>query len=282
MGLPGRRSILLLVSGLSCACVTGEVAAHHYFQRLLTEAERETVRAADTAMRITAQVADSAAHELERQRKHMLDAVEKQLHSVVDNPAWALEKTKQAMLDAERTNAVAVELLSLPALRRRISSAFGWNRARRLIRHGKVEDLSGTWSLEERHDMDQFLRQLGFSSLQRIAVLKAGQVQVIRRHDDHLHIVTRDMRGTSELVLPLNGPAVPGEGDGGAPISRRAFAEGNDLIITESVANEQEPLSVCRRSLREDGKMCVDVKKRTRDGHIASMRIVYTPVSSGE
>ena len=129
--------------------------------------------------------------------------------------------------------------------------------------------------------MDHFLKSMGFSALQRLAVLKAGQVQVIRRHDDHLHIVTRDMRGTSELVLPLNGPPVPGDGDGGTRVSRRAFAEGSDLVITETVANEAEPLSVCRRSLRDDGRMCVDVKKRTSDGRIASMRIVYTPISGG-
>ena len=112
--------------------------------------------------------------------------------------------------------------------------------------------------------MDKFLRSMGFSSLQRLAVLKAGQVQVIRRQDDHLHIITRDMRGTSELVLLLNGPSVRGEGDGGKSVSRRAFADGNDLVITETVANEREPLSVCRRSLRDDGKLCVDIKKKRR------------------
>ena len=252
-----------------------KLAPHHAFARLLTEAERETLRAADTAMRVLSHGAEETVHELEKHRKFMLSALEQQLHGIIDNPGWALEKARQAINEADQ------QRLSLPIIApmyRRLTSVVGWSRARRLIRHGKVEDLSGTWSLEERHDMDKFLRSMGFSSLQRLAVLKAGQVQVIRRQDDHLHIITRDMRGTSELVLPLNGPSVRGEGDGGKSVSRRAFADGNDLVITETVANEREPLSVCRRSLRDDGKLCVDIKKKTADGQIASMRIVYTPI----
>ena len=51
--------------------------------------------------------------------------------------------------------------------------------------------------------MDSFLRSMGFSALQRAAVMRAGQVQVIRRRGSDLHIISHDIRGSSELVLPL-------------------------------------------------------------------------------
>ena len=136
--------------------------------------------------------------------------------------------------------------------------------------------MQGSWSLEERHDMDAFLKSFGFNPVQRLAVVKAGQVQIIHRKGHNLHIVTRDIRGTSELVLPLGGPAVIGEGDGDMRVSRRAYEDGADLVITESEEpRSREPLSVCRRSIREDGRMCVDVRKRTPAGDVATMRIVF-------
>ena len=38
------------------------------------------------------------------------------------------------------------------------------------------------------------------------------------------------------------------------------------LVITETVSATGETLSVCRRSLQPDGRMCVDVRKRSRCG----------------
>lgn len=129
--------------------------------------------------------------------------------------------------------------------------------------------------------MDEFLRSLGFNVVQRTAVLKAGQVQIIQRQGEHLHIVTRDIRGTSELVLPLNGRSVEGEGDGDTLVARRAYVDkGSDLVITETRAGDAQPLSVCRRSLREDGRMTVDVRKRTQSGEVAHMRIVFSPAET--
>jgi len=126
--------------------------------------------------------------------------------------------------------------------------------------------------------MDTFLRSMGFNAVQRAAVMKAGQVQVLTCDSRTLRIVSRDVRGTSELVLPIGGAAVQSaDGDGDQPIVRRAFAEGNDLVITETAVGERQPLSECRRRLRDDGRMCVDVRKRTKcsDGFV-SMRIIFT------
>jgi hypothetical protein len=47
-----------------------------------------------------------------------------------------------------------------------------------------VQDLSGTWKMQERHDMVEFLTSMGLNALQRAAVLRAGQVQVLRRVGD--------------------------------------------------------------------------------------------------
>ena len=152
------------------------------------------------------------------------------------------------------------------------------------MRNNNVEDMTGEWSLAEKHGMDTFLKELGFNLVQRTAVLSAGQVQVITRRAGSLHIVTRDIRGTSELVLPLDGPSVTGEGDGNLPVARRAFVDrGGEIVITETLADappNSEPLSVCRRSLQEDGRLCVDVQKRTKGGQMAQMRIVFSPVGS--
>ena len=115
--------------------------------------------------------------------------------------------------------------------------------------------------------------------MQRAAVLKAGQVQVIQRRGEYLHIVTRDIRGTSELVLPLDGRLVTGEGDEEAAVGRRAYVErGSDIVITETAVGDGTPLSVCRRSLQDDGRMCVDVRKRTKTGETAHMRIIMSSV----
>ena len=126
--------------------------------------------------------------------------------------------------------------------------------------------------------MESFLRSMGFNAVQRAAAMRAGQVQVIRRRGSDLHITTCDVRGSFELVLPLDARPVEGEGDDPAkPLTRKAFVDGKgDLVITETESGTREPLSVCRRSLREDGRMCVDVRKRFANGDVASMRVVYS------
>jgi hypothetical protein len=133
--------------------------------------------------------------------------------------------------------------------------------------------------------MERFLERLGFNALQRAAVLRAGQVQVIAKKGDMLHIVTKDVRGSSELVLPIDGGPVPGQGDNNLPVNYRAFREGGALVITETAANgpgaEREPLSVCRRTLQADGRMCIDVCKRTPQGDMVSMRVVFTHADDG-
>lgn len=83
---------------------------------------------------------------------------------------------------------------------RPIRRALAWRRASNLVQSDDVADLSGTWRLEERIRMDDFLKEMGFSALQRAVVLKAGQVQVIAMRGAELKVLTRDVRGTSELV----------------------------------------------------------------------------------
>lgn len=90
---------------------------------------------------------------------------------------------------------------------RPIRRALAWRRASNLVQSDDVADLSGTWRLEERIRMDDFLKEMGFSALQRAVVLKAGQVQVIAMRGAELKVLTRDVRGTSELVsAPLPPP----------------------------------------------------------------------------
>jgi len=56
-------------------------------------------------------------------------------------------------------------------------------------------------------------------------------------------------------------------------------------VITETAANkganaEREPLSICRRTLRADGQMCIDVCKKSPQGDMVSMRIVFKQVGN--
>ena len=181
--------------------------------------------------------------------------------------------------------AARVQLLEKPLLQRLrgfdswVQSRNAWRRVQSLM--GETEDFSGSWRMEERHDMERFLERLGFNPLQRAAVLRAGQVQVIAKKAGRLHIVTRDIRGSSELVLPLDGGAVAGEGDNKRPVRYRAFREGGALVVKETAAGTggaegEVELSICRRTLSADGRMCIDVRKRTPQGDMVSMRVVFT------
>lgn len=194
-----------------------------------------------------------------------------------ENPAWVLEQAQKALLDLEKRKSGRLRVTLLPDLHRRLSSVLELQKANHLMQRRRVSDLSGSWTIEERHNMNTFLKDMGFNAMQRAAAIKAGQVQVIRRQGENLHIVTRDLRGTYELVLPLNGRPVD-ERTGDECVTRRAWSERGEIVITETLHPSTEPFTVCRRSLDQNGRMHVDVAKRTKGGEVAKMRIVYTPL----
>lgn len=115
------------------------------------------------------------------------------------------------------------------------------------------------------------LAALGFASWQRALIARAGQSTTLEHgvdeHGDTLRIVTQDLRGTSQLELPLSGGDVSAnDGDGGARVCRSATIERGakpSVVVTERFPHEREPYSICRRTLQADGRMCIDVTKRT-------------------
>jgi len=115
----------------------------------------------------------------------------------------------------------------------------------------------------------EFLRGLGFGSIQRSLIAKAGQETEILQSEagDAVTIVTSDLRGSTSLELPVNGPSIAADdGDGGARVLRAAKVERGAVVVTETLQGEREPLSVCKRKLGPDGRMVVDVRKRTPEG----------------
>jgi len=151
-------------------------------------------------------------------------------------------------------------------------------------RRSAVHGLVGKWVIQERHNMDEFLRALGFGSLQRALIAKAGQETEILESDsgEAVKIRTTDLRGSSELELPVGGPGVVShDGDGGATVCRSATVErGGDLVVTETLDGERQPLSVCKRKVTADGRMIVDVTKRTPKGATVAMQVVAKRVGS--
>ena len=122
---------------------------------------------------------------------------------------------------------------------------------------------------------------LGFASWQRALISRAGQSYTLEHgvseKGDTLKIVTQDLRGTSELELPLSGQGVVADdGDGGARVSRAAHLERHPpaVVVTEQFPGEREPFSICRRTLQPDGRMCIDVTKRTPSGSKVAMRAI--------
>ena len=91
----------------------------------------------------------------------------------------------------------------------------GWSRqavgaARDLGRNmGKAgEQLAnfiGRWNIQERHNMHEFLEQLGFTAWQRALITRAGQQTTMEATGGNLSIITSDLRGTTRLDLPLDG-----------------------------------------------------------------------------
>lgn len=112
---------------------------------------------------------------------------------------------------------------------------------------------------------------LGFASWQRALIARAGQSTTLEhgvdKDGDTLRIVTQDLRGTSQLELPLSGSDVAADdGDNGARVHRAATIERGlkpSVVVTERYPHEREPYSICRRTLQPDGRMCIEVQKRT-------------------
>ena len=85
--------------------------------------------------------------------------------------------------------------------------------------------------------------------------------------------------GTTELELPLDGQDVSAnDGDGGQKVCRSAKVNRDSVVITERFPNERQPYSECRRTLQPDGRMRIDVKKRTAAGHMVGMRAIAAKV----
>ena len=150
---------------------------------------------------------------------------------------------------------------------------------------GKLQEMLGKWTIEERENADQFMEKLGYAPWQRALIARARQSYRIEQSGasgEKLKIVTQDLRGKSELELPLSGRGVTArDGDGGVEVSRSAHADHAGVVIEERYAGEREPFSVCRRTLQKDGRMCIDVKKRGARGEPwAKMRAIATRVRS--
>jgi len=197
-------------------------------------------------------------------------------------PLWLLTLQSMAALSAsgDVDGRSSTPLLSRPvnAVRRGIA-------ARRLSgANAKLESFLGRWTIQERHNIDEFLEALGFSSWQRAIISHAGQSYTLEHghgeQGDTLKILTQDLRGSSELELPLNGkPVAADDGDNGARVCRSCVVKGSPpvVVVSESFPGESEPFSVCRRSLQPDGRMCIDVTKRTAGGKIVGMRAIAAP-----
>ena len=164
-----------------------------------------------------------------------------------------------------------------------------WSRPGRMIGglssagSSAVAGFLGKWNIEERSNMDEFLERLGFPNWQRALICRAGQQYYLeQKHTEKgeaLRIVTSDLRGTTELELPLDGQDVSAnDGDGGQKVCRSAKVNRDSVVITERFRNERQPYSECRRTLQPDGRMRIDVKKRTAAGHMVGMRAIAAKV----
>jgi len=155
---------------------------------------------------------------------------------------------------------------------------------------GKLASLLGAWKVQEWQGMDKFLEELAFPRWQRALAARAGQQYLLQLKGGSvdgdsldnatLRIVTSDMRGKSELELPLSGRGVVSrDGDGGAAVERVVRpVDDRTVEITERFPHDRDPYSVCTRTLTSDGRMLLTVKKRTPRGTMASMRAFATRV----
>merc|ERR550514_1072628 len=110
--------------------------------------------------------------------------------------------------------------------------------------------------------MDEFLAPFGIPGWQRCLASKAGQKYLLSlkggenkgENNASLHIVTSDVRGKSELELPLNGRGVEAnDGDGGTRVKRTVVpVDDNTVEIYEHAPGSRRALSVCRRTLLQN------------------------------
>jgi len=142
-----------------------------------------------------------------------------------------------------------------------------------------VQRLIGRWRIDERHNMEVFLEELGYNSFMRSLLVRASQDQEIQQsgdRGDNVRFITSDLRGTTELELPLCGnEVVARDGDGGMQVCRSAAVKGQKLVVTERIPGRDGWLSICTRSLCADGRMAIDVQKRTSKGGTVAMRTLY-------
>lgn len=123
--------------------------------------------------------------------------------------------------------------------------------------------------------MDQFMAGLGIKGPLRAAMRVAGQKQELVADRSSLTIVTSDLRGRSRLKLPLGGRGVVAhDGDGGAAIRRAAYVDRDAVVVTETLVGESKPVSTCRRTLQKDGRMRIDISKRTDQGTSVAMTAI--------
>jgi hypothetical protein len=160
----------------------------------------------------------------------------------------------------------------------------GWSRSLRIAAPSGLAAFMGRWTLQEHKNMDGFLDALGFPSWQRALICRAGQQYTLEttrsKRGDALRIVTSDLRGRNELELPLNGEGVVADdGDDGARVCRAAKMDRRSLLVTESFPGDPRPFSECRRTMEADGRMRIDLRKRTRSGAIVAMQAYAARIS---
>ena len=142
---------------------------------------------------------------------------------------------------------------------------------------GALKDMVGTWKLQEKINVDQFMAGLGINRAKRAALRLAGQEYELLADASALTIVTKDLRGHSALKLPLGGRGVVShDGDDGATVRRAVSVLRDAVVITETLVGESQPLSICRRTLQRDGRMRIDISKRTPDGQTVAMAAIAT------
>ena len=177
--------------------------------------------------------------------------------------------------------ALGSSLLSLafdrtPAIGEGPEKASGANAVNKSL-PGALKDMVGTWKLQEKINVDQFMAGLGINRAKRAALRLAGQEYELLADKSALTIVTKDLRGHSALKLPLDGRGVvANDGDDGAAVRRAVRVLTDALVMTETLVGESKPLSVCRRTLQRDGRMRMDISKRTPDGQTVSMAAIAT------
>ena len=143
-----------------------------------------------------------------------------------------------------------------------------------------LRQMLGRWKLVERNGMEEFMEALGYHPILRAGAVRSGQEQVLAHDTDWLRVITSDMRGRSQIDLPLHGPgALAHDGDGGIAVCRAAYVEGNSVVVTEKIPGEKDNLSICRRFLQPDGRMCIEVQKRIPGSdQLARMSTIYRRV----